>query len=228
MEPIIDDAGNVLIDFSEGTSDNDSLEGSDVSDVIFGYEGDDTIIGDAGTDFLLGFDGNDYIDGGLDDDILYGGFGDDTLLGNDGNDLLTEDFGNDSLDGGAGDDILQGFVNPTLFPDTIEIDTLTGGAGADTFVLGYSHYSLNASVDPITVPINGYAAGGDSDYALITDFNPAEDLIALSSSAEQYTLGASPVGSASDTGIFLAENNELVAVVQGVSISNFDSGFTFA
>lgn len=228
MEPIVDEAGNVMFNLFEGTSSDDSLEGSDIDDSIYGYEGNDTILGNSGIDYLFGFDGNDHIDGGLDDDLLYGGFGDDTLLGNNGNDFLIDDFGSDFLDGGAGDDYLVGFVDPTLFPDTIEIDTLTGGAGADTFVLGYSHYSLNASVNPVTVSINGYAAGGDSDYALITDFNPAEDLILLSSSAEQHTLGASPVGSATDTGIFLAENNELVAVLQGVSISNFDSGFAFA
>jgi hypothetical protein len=64
-----------------------------------------------------------------------------------------------------------------------EIDTLSGGLGGDTFVLGENG---DITVDNgITVPIQRdfpaayYFGGGDSDYALITDFILGEDVILL-------------------------------------------------
>jgi len=70
---------------------------------------------------------------------------------------------NDLLLGLGGDDILVGTSNNGQG----EIDVLRGGAGSDQFILG-------------------------SDFALIMDFNIAEDSIQLNGSADNYSLGAIP------------------------------------
>ena len=101
------------------------------------------------------------------DNPLYGGYRDDVLGGRGGDDLLFGNDGADVIDGGAGEDVLGGdffifaFDDYTLFtgwrysPD-FGMDTLTGGPGADTFVLMV-----------------------DSGNDVITDFDPAEDAIAI-------------------------------------------------
>ena len=84
-------------------------------------------------------------------------------------------YGNDILDGGNGDDRLTGAGQIDSFVIDMEqgeIDVLTGGAGKDTFTLGggNNHSGYIGSF---------YLAAGNSDYALITDFNKDEDKLSI-------------------------------------------------
>lgn len=187
--------------------------------------------------------GDDDLVGDASDDSLYGGSGNDSLKGNKGNDSLKGGSGNDSLEGGSGNDYLDGVRDK--FNDILgltgsgagEIDTLTGGAGADTFVLGdvtRRPFLVNASIvappeDYIPVEAIYYDSQGADDYALITDFNPAKDLIQLAGSSSDYTLGTASADLPEGTGIYLgsSESKELIGIVQGASISDFSKGFTF-
>jgi Ca2+-binding RTX toxin-like protein len=173
---IFGDAGN---DNINGNAGNDNINGGDGADIIsgdggndrvFGGSGDDDIFGNAGNDSLNGDAGDDLVEGGTGNDTIFGGtgFGNDTLSGGDGIDLLIGGAGNDYLSGGNGNDRLIGteaFGSGFGF-DSGESDTLTGGAGSDTFVLGAGTQIF-------------YRNGGQSDFALITDFNINQDLIEL-------------------------------------------------
>ena len=164
------------------------------------------IEGTASNDKLFGQNGNDTINGGKGDDTLYGYQGNDTLTGGVGNDILN----------GAGL-AYNGTTGPQSFGDN-EIDTLTGGAGKDIFQLwgGSGRSGIHAYYD----------ANGSKDYALITDFNPKEDIIKLThvegssstTSPVNYILGASPNGSSTDTGLYIdkpgTQPNELIAILQ--------------
>jgi Ca2+-binding RTX toxin-like protein len=228
-----------------GRAGNDTLSGLGGNDVLLGQEGNDTLNGDDGDDFLDGGDDNDDITGkngnnvmfggngndslstgftngansifgGNGDDSLVGGYGDDNLYGEDGNDSLFGFFGNDTLNGGTGNDIISGSF---LHTGINEIDRLTGGARADTFVLGGSSYG----------ELSPFYIGGNSNYALITDFNKSEDAIELikfegdarhNSTVEvRYSLGAAPEGLAKSTGIYVnhqGQQPDLIAILQDV------------
>lgn len=172
--------------------------------------------GTASNDKLFGKSGRDYIDGGRGDDTLFGYKGNDTLVGGLDNDFLN----------GAG----------FAYSDTTgsqsfgrgEIDTLTGGAGQDTFQLwaGSARSGIHAYYD----------GAGNSDYALITDFDKSEDIIKLtakvgyssSASSVSYSLGASPDGAG--TGIYINKSDDatdLIAVLQNVSSDSisFDGSY---
>ena len=111
------------------------------------------IEGTEGDDYLVGTPENDIIRGLVGNDDLLGLAGDDLLEGGDGNDNLWGHEGADVLDGGDGNDLLGGGEGN---------DILTGGAGADTF-----HFER-------------YIEQPDIGDDVITDFDPAEDLIDLS------------------------------------------------
>ena len=137
------------------------------------------------------------------------------MYGEDGNDNIFGYYGNDILNGGAGNDRLEGsFISSGLE----EIDRLTGGDGSDTFVLAGSG---GAAYD------SSYIRGGNSNYALITDFNLSEDKIELArvsgtnrlSQDIEYSLGAAPSGLPQGTAIYvdnLGTKPDLIAILQGV------------
>ncbi|MDX2211918.1 MAG: hypothetical protein SFY66_01395 [Oculatellaceae cyanobacterium bins.114] len=138
----------------------------------------------------------------------------DSVTGTDGNDVVWTGLGNDTLTGATATDFGVG-----------DVDTLCGGGGQDTFVLGDRSMVFYDDGNSITA--------GLSDYALIVDFNPGQDKIQLKGSAENYSVGALPeqLGFAG-TGIYYKNTTgtgtpELIGVVAGVSISDFNSGFTF-
>jgi Ca2+-binding RTX toxin-like protein len=154
--------------------------------------------------------------------LIIGSTGNDVFDGGSGNDLIGGGSGNDVVIGGEGDDQLSGVLQSTGLRTTFgtdTIDTLTGGAGNDTFnfvgVESIGVFTLYNDFDNATP--------GLEDYALITDFNIADDQIVLVGSPNDYALGASPVSGVSGTAIYLntdgidgvGPTDELVAVVQG-------------
>ena len=137
-----------------GTEADEEVTGTNGVDYLYGYYGNDRLFGLGGTDILRGSFGNDYLDGGDGSDGISGNDDDDTILGGDGLDIIRGDDGQDNIDGGGGGDIISGGFGG---------DTLTGGEGADIFVYASSKNSFGKRAD------------------VITDFNPAEDRIDLSS-----------------------------------------------
>ncbi|MDF0552331.1 hypothetical protein [Kamptonema sp. UHCC 0994] len=184
---------------------NNGLEGTVQDDIINGAQEDDTISGRQGNDKIFGNVGQDVLSGNLNDDYLDAEKGQDILIGGDGNDSLFGGLGNDVLKGDNGNDILTGVDINAINPGIEEIDTLTGGGGSDIFVLG----DVN----------NTYYDNGDTDYALITDFNASEDSIQLNGKADDYLLV--PFSQANQTGTAIyrkaSAQNELISILQGGS-----------
>lgn len=189
-----------------GTSGNDTIQALGGNNPILGLGGNDLLFGNMGNDTIDGGDGNDTIYGGRDRDSLLGGAGDDLLLG---------DRDNDVLNGGEGNDTLIGVSLTSDNFGTGEIDTLIGGAGSDTFVLANSSRTFYD---------DGSGGLGIADYALIRDFNPAEDFLQLRRSS-LYVIGTAPQGLPSGSALFLdndgvaglSPNDELIAILEGVA-----------
>ena len=122
----------------------------------------------------------------------------DEIVGTEESEFLTGTAGNDSISGNGGNDFLDGYGGSVG-----EIDTLTGGAGADTF-------SINMSI---------YAYAGEGN-AIITDFQPGIDSFDLAGFEDLVTLGTSNGDNGVDT--LISEGDDLLAVVQGVELSQND------
>ncbi|MDJ0531403.1 MAG: hypothetical protein QNJ70_02715 [Xenococcaceae cyanobacterium MO_207.B15] len=137
---------------------------------------------------------------------------------------------NDSLHGNAGNDRLIG-VDPSSTGADLgfgagEVDTLTGGLGSDTFVLGDENRIYYDDGAPLS--------RGESDFAIITDFDNGEDFIQLQGSADLYSLDFFTSGSGTidadiifDPGV--TARGEVIATLQDVSseLALTDSVFTF-
>ena len=213
---------------SWGGDGTDSIAGGSEVDRILGEAGDDSINGGSGRDSLLGGDGNDSIEGGSQTDLIFGDSGDDSLSGDDGTDTLIGGLDNDSLDGGAGNDRLIGveIADPESEFGAGEIDILTGGASSDTFVLGDETRVYYEDGEPLTA--------GESDFALITDFDEGQDFIQLKGAADVYRLdfftselGTTDAALIYDPGVIA--RGELIATLQDVStdLSVADPSFIF-
>ncbi len=166
--------------------------------------------------------GGKLISGSSEGDILLSLGGNDTLDGKGGNDLLAGVSGSDSLIGGSGNDTLTGGAlainNDKIFvtSDTSGIDTLTGGEGSDLFVLGGKS---SPDSDNNSVTIVHYDEAGNDDYAIITDFDPNEDVIRLGASKNDYSLINLP----SSTELYFGE--ELVAKIEGNTELSLDNSY---
>lgn len=146
-----------------GNAGNETLQGNSGNNWLSGLEGDDTLSGNAGNDILIGGDGADTLEGNSGDDHLRGQTGSDELSGGAGDDRLNGGLNNDRLSGGNGDDILRGHGGS---------DRLSGGRGQDTFL-------FRRAVE----------SGPGSQSDIISDFNPGEDRIDLSTvSREPFLL----------------------------------------
>ena len=230
------DQGN---DILAGDRGRDTIFGGDGDDQISGGAGKDRILGEFGDDILKGGKGKDIIDGGEGNDLVFGGAkadwilggtGDDDLLGEAGADTITGGFGDDLLNGGDGVDHLIG-VDPSnpgvgLGFGAGEVDTLTGGAASDTFILGDENHVFYDDGNLFT--------RGESDFALITDFNAGEDFIQLKGAAELYTLDffTSEMGTINADLIFdpgITARGEVIAILQDVSatLNITDPSFLF-
>ncbi|MDJ0682172.1 MAG: hypothetical protein QNJ18_20215 [Xenococcaceae cyanobacterium MO_167.B52] len=146
--------------------------------------------------------------------------------------MLVGGFDNDSLDGGTGNDQLIGvdITDPESEFGAGEIDTLTGGASSDTFVLGDETRVYYDDRDPFS--------RGESDFALITDFDDRQDFIQLSGSAELYSLdfftsGSGTISETIDADLIfdpgVSARGEVMAILQDVStdLSLRDPSFIF-
>lgn len=96
---------------------------------------------------------------------------------------------------------------------------LAGGVGADKFYLG------DCSTDY-------YKTAGDSDYALITNFNPSEgDIIVLHkdystiNGSIPFTLVPSSDGLPQGIAIYKTATNELIGIVQGINTLSLSEGY---
>lgn len=183
------------------------------------------ITGTSKNDVIESGDGNDYLSGGAGNDTLIGNRGNDTLIGGDGNDELigtnNTDYGYDKVDPIPPDSGPRFGGSTHIYNLPNDIDVLTGGPGADTFVLGNGSATTWINQVFYANAINSnqpVIKSGISDYALITDFNPAEgDTIRLHNigiyNPNQYSLGANTAGVPSGTELFYG--GDLIAVIQG-------------
>jgi Ca2+-binding RTX toxin-like protein len=124
-----------------------------------------------------------YIIGTSQNDQLFGGDLNDVFFTGAGNDYILSGLGSDIISASDGDDILEGSKYYDKFRVAQEIDTLTGGLGADKFVLaeGVTDFQDGRSGSSF------YSGNQNSDYALITDFNPDEgDRLQLHNGNREY------------------------------------------
>jgi Ca2+-binding RTX toxin-like protein len=127
------------------------------------------ITGTNGSDHIVTRDGNDTINGGGGNDTIEGGLGNDVISGGDGNDAIAA---------GGGSDVIIGVKTGSTEPGKNEVDTLTGGEGRDTFILG--------DATSIFYDDGNTTNAGTSDYAIIADFNPTDDIIQIRRSSSDY------------------------------------------
>ncbi|MEG4225252.1 Ig-like domain-containing protein, partial [Microcoleus sp. N9_B1] len=195
-----------------GGTGNDFLHGGDAADTLSGDEGNDTVYGGKGNDVVVGGTGNDLLLGDRGSDTLCGGDGDDTILGGSaiafngepdslcggaGNDLMFGNGGDDKLCGGEGNDTLYGGKGDDTLTGGLGNNTLIGGVGGDRFLL---------------------SAGEGSD--VIADFTKGEDLLELTGGLSFAELSITQ--NANTTFIWLRQNGQLLAALNGVSASAID------
>ncbi|MFM6515970.1 MAG: hypothetical protein ACKPH4_16975, partial [Microcystis panniformis] len=129
----------------------------------------------------------------------------DKLQGANLDDILIGGGGKDTLTGGAGNDSITGVNSQSITPGKGEIDNITGGIGRDTFILGDKTW--------IGYDDGDTTSAGNNDYALITDFNPTDDIIQIRGSSSDYLLTVS----GSNTNLYInkpgTEPDELIAVI---------------
>ncbi len=216
---ITGDSGNDVI---AGDSGNDNLSGGLGNDTISGGTGEDTISGGEGSDTLEGGDDDDFITGEIGNDTISGGEGNDNLNGQQGNDQINGGLGNDTIAGGQGDDILNGGEGNDILAGTTsnseqtdEKDVFTGGLGSDRFILGDEIGVYYDDGDPLSL--------GESDFALITDFNADQDFIQLHGQKEFYYLdfyttsfGLINAALMYDPGV--TARRELISIIENVAV----------
>ncbi|NEO31202.1 MAG: hypothetical protein F6K36_12360 [Symploca sp. SIO3C6] len=186
----------------DGGAGKDTLNGGYHNDTLKGGKGNDRLNGGAGNDRLTGNRGHDTLWGGNHSDYLGGGAGNDYLEGNTGNDTLVGGSGNDTLVGGQGNDQVVGDVGNDILIGSMGRDFFRGGSGKDKFVLGDNKDIF-------------YKANGNQDYAIVSDFQHSQDVIALKSKASNYHLSTTSKNGISGTGIYTTKD-ELIAIVQNI------------
>jgi Ca2+-binding RTX toxin-like protein len=132
-----------------------------------------------------------------------------TFIGTGFNDTISGNNLSNNINGGGGDDTIGGVNAAGVTPGKGEVDTLTGGVGKDIFVLG--------SGSTVYYDDGDAEITGTADYALITDFNPAEDNIQLSGSVNNYRLDNGISGQALYLDVPNSTIDELIAIFQGSS-----------
>ena len=165
----IERTAGVIVNLSTGTIDDDGFGNSGtVANIenVYGTDADDRLTGSDEANTLSGRYGDDLLHGLGGNDILYGYYGTDRLYGDDGNDTLDGGSDTDYLYGGDGDDVLRGQGGYDALSGGAGNDTLEGGAGSNKMMGGSG--------------ADRFLISGASDHDLITDFNPLEDRIVIS------------------------------------------------
>lgn len=121
--------------------------------------------------------------------------------------------GNDTITGfGKGNKLITGVAfdalsNGSTVAGVGEVDTLIGTEGTDVFALGHPILSPLASTSQ-----QFYVGGGNTDYALIKNFDRFNDAIVLQGSPQNYNLqvvnGSTNISTVS---------GDLVGIVEGVN-----------
>ncbi|MGV2831303.1 SBBP repeat-containing protein [Myxosarcina sp. GI1(2024)] len=127
--------------------------------------------------------------------------------------------GTDIILGREGSDVILG-VDPELnLPGLGEKDLLSGGSERDRFILGDRNKPYYDDGNANTT--------GDRDLALLFDFDPAQDIIQLHGSPEDYTLVNLAEQGSTGTAIFLNGeiSNELIANVTNASGLSLDAEY---
>ncbi|MEM1239120.1 MAG: S8 family serine peptidase [Cyanobacteria bacterium P01_H01_bin.26] len=158
-------------------------------------------------------DGNDFLIGDDFDNSLVGMRGQDNLHGLGGDDRLVGGTGNDELNGGLGNDYLNG--SSYRGQGNGERDSLLSGSrdDQDVFVLGEEDRVF-------------YNNLGNTDYALIGDFDLADplddlaDTIQLVGSSLSYSISNVTVDGTMGAGIQFA--NDLIGLVAGVNAASLN------
>ncbi|MBN3951454.1 MAG: hypothetical protein HWQ38_35295 [Nostoc sp. NMS7] len=126
------------------------------------------------------------------------------FLGTNGNDTITGIGEGNKLLVGLGLDVLS---NGSTVAGVGQIDTLIGTQGTDVFLLGHSSLSSLTST-----PQQFYVGGGNTDYALIQNFERGSDMIVLEGAPQNYT---SQVVNGNLN--ISTSSGDLVGIVQGVN-----------
>lgn len=155
----VDDAGDFVIEVSEGGTDRvyssigyTLANGAHVETLSTTSQAGLTAINLVGNNFsqlIIGNAGINWLFGGGGDDRLYGLAGDDRLDGGDGSDRLVGGDGNDSLFGGdGGDRMIGGLGDDTYYVDNVA-DRITEAADQGSrdrvFVEGLASFTLRAT-----------------------------------------------------------------------------------
>lgn len=212
---ITDDLGADEVDALGG---NDEVTTGEGTDTVFGGEGNDKILGGEGDDLLLGEKGDDKLRGNQEPDILLGGAGSDTLLGDDGDDLLlgAEITDEEALKANEDDLAITGpaiYNNFTTFeePDAAP-DLLDGGRGDDIVVLGAEDTGTGGSGFDDFVVGDWIADGAGA--AVVTDFNPLEDVVVYVHNEVEQPNPVLTVESDEDGNALLLADGELVSIIE--------------
>ncbi len=154
---------------TDGTDENDNIQGGDDDDIVDGGDGNDFIRGGEGWDVIEGGDDNDWIGGGRGQDLLSGGRGNDAINGGRGDDHIEGGNGNDDLEGSRGQDYINGgngndFVTGGIGNDELHggdaNDFLGGNRGADEIYAGDGNDEVNGGRG------NDWISGGLGDDQL--------------------------------------------------------------
>ena len=160
---------------TDGVAFSAALHGAAVHNTVDGHI-------DAG--ILVGGNSDDTLEGTVESDAIYGKQGDDFLMGGDGDDRLFGGSGYDDLEGDAVGLNLWGQME-TAPMEPGNNDVLMGGRGNDFLVGGQGEDRLDggAGNDVLKGGLNGdiFVFEGKFGHDIVTDFDSAEDQIAITS-----------------------------------------------
>ena len=215
-------------DVISGTNRGDLINGLGGNDILQGRGGDDRVLGGSGRDDIGGGTGNDTLLGQQEADRISGGSGEDSINGGNGADTLFGGSDNDTLNGGNGSDRLIGveLADPSSQFGANEVDTLIGGGGSDISILGDTLRVYYDNGNPLV--------RGETDFALLSNFNSSHDTVNLAGSIDFYRLdfftsesGTIDAALTFDPGVSARE--ETIAILENVSpdLSLDSSAFNF-